>query len=283
MSLPLVLRSRAALERWRSRGKGSLGFVPTMGALHAGHLSLAQRARRENARVLVSIFVNPTQFGPKEDFKRYPRDLNGDRRLLAAVPGVAVYAPPVAEVYPAGFASTVKVEGSLGRVLEAQWRPGHFDGVSTVVARLFGLTRPDKAYFGLKDYQQYLVIRRMTQDLALPLSVVGCPIVRERDGLALSSRNRYLDPQRRALAVALSHALRAAGALAARGERRVDRLEAVGRRLLRGVPGLKLQYFAIADASSLEPLRRLDRPARALTACTLGRTRLIDNLRIGKR
>ena len=283
MSLPVVLRSRAALERWRQQGKGSLGFVPTMGALHVGHLSLVQRARRENKRVLVSIFVNPTQFGPKEDFKRYPRDLSGDRRLLAAVPGVAIYAPSVAEVYPAGFVTTVKVEGSLGRVLEAQWRPGHFDGVSTVVARLFGLTRPHKAYFGLKDYQQYLVIRRMTADLALPLSVIGCPIVRERDGLALSSRNRYLDPERRALAVALNHALRAASALAGRGEERVARLEAVGKRLLLGVPGLKLQYFAIADARTLEPLRRLNGPAQALTACTLGKTRLIDNLRIGTR
>lgn len=283
MSLPVILRSRTALERWRKRNKGSLGFVPTMGALHAGHLSLVQRARRENAQVLVSIFVNPTQFGPNEDFQRYPRDLGGDRRLLAAVPRVAVYAPSVAEVYPAGFVSTVKVEGSLGKVLEAQWRPGHFDGVSTVVARLFGLTLPDKAYFGLKDYQQYLVIRRMVEDLALPLNVIGCPIVRERDGLALSSRNRYLDPERRSLAVALSHALRAARALAARGEKRVARLEAVGAQLLRGVPGLKLQYFAVADPRTLEPLRHLNGPAQALTACVLGKTRLIDNLRIGTR
>ena len=282
MSLPLVLRSSAALERWRAKGKGRLGFVPTMGALHAGHLSLVQRARRENARVLVSIFVNPTQFGPKEDLARYPRDLQGDRRLLSSVPGVAVYAPSVAEVYPPGFVSTVHVGGSLGRVLEAQWRPGHFDGVATVVARLFGLTRPDKAYFGLKDYQQLQVIRRMVSDLGLPLEVIACPTLREGDGLALSSRNRYLDPQRRALAVAVHYALGEARDLAASGERSVARLEAAGKGVLRKVPGLKLQYFAVADAQSLEPLRRLDRPAVALTACILGKTRLIDNLKIGK-
>lgn len=283
MTLPLVLRSSATLERWRAKGKGKLGFVPTMGALHAGHLSLVQRARKENPRVLVSIFVNPTQFGPSEDFARYPRDLQGDRRLLSGIPGVAVYAPPVKEVYPEGFATAIKVGGTLGRALEAQWRPGHFVGVATVVARLFGLTRPDRAYFGLKDYQQYLVIRHMVADLRLPVQVIGCPTLRESDGLALSSRNRYLDPRRRALAVALRYALGEAQELADRGEKRIAALESAGKKVLRRVPGLKVQYFSVADAETLAPLKRLDRPAVALTACLLGKTRLIDNLKIGKR
>jgi pantoate--beta-alanine ligase len=278
--LPPLLRTAAALERWRKAGRGSLGFVPTMGALHTGHLSLVQRARRENPRVLVSIFVNPTQFGPKEDFKRYPRDMGGDRLLLAAVPGVAVYAPNVDEIYPPDFVTTIKVGGSLGRVLEAELRPGHFEGVATVVARLFALAKPDQAYFGLKDYQQFLVIRRMVLDLALPLKVKGCPTVREADGLALSSRNRYLDPAQREGALVLSRALRQVKALAAKGERNVSRLEAAGRRTLRQLRGMKLQYFAVADAQSLEPLRRLDRPAVALTACLLGHTRLIDNMNL---
>jgi pantoate--beta-alanine ligase len=281
VSLPVVLGNAAALERWRMAGKGKLGFVPTMGALHAGHLSLVRRARQENARVLVSIFVNPTQFGPKEDFKRYPRDLNGDRALLAAVPGTAVYAPSVDEVYPEGFATTVKVGGALGERLEAEWRPGHFEGVATVVARLFALAKADAAYFGLKDYQQFLVIRRMALDLGLPVKVRACETVREADGLALSSRNRYLDPRQRDLAAALSAALREVKRLAARGERSVSRLEKAGRRALGRVKGLKIQYFAVADAASLEPLRRLDGKAVALTACLLGKTRLIDNMRLG--
>jgi pantoate--beta-alanine ligase len=281
VSLPVVLRNAAAIERWRRKAKGSLGFVPTMGALHAGHLSLVQRARRENARVLVSIFVNPTQFGPKEDFKRYPRDLRGDRGLLAAVPGTAVYAPSVEEIYPSGFATTVKVGGALGERLEAEWRPGHFEGVATVVARLFALAKPGTAYFGLKDYQQFLVLRRMALDLGLPIKLQGCATIREADGLALSSRNRYLDPRQRELARSISAALRQVRAAAAQGESSVRRLEALGRRTLKKTPGLKIQYFAVADAESLEPLRRLDGQAQALTACLLGQTRLIDNMRLG--
>ena len=278
MSLPVVLRNAAALERWRKAGRGSVGFVPTMGALHRGHLSLVQRARRDNARVLVSIFVNPTQFGPTEDFERYPRDLGADRRLLAEVPGAAIYAPSVSEIYPEGFATVIKVGGPLGQVLEAAWRPGHFEGVATVVARLFVLAKAERAYFGLKDYQQFLVIRRMSADLGLPVKVIGCPIVREADGLAMSSRNRYLEPAQRRASLALSAALRAAKALAAKGEKSPRRLEAAGLRVLRKVRGLKVQYFAVADARALQPLKRLDRPAMALTACVLGKTRLIDNM-----
>jgi pantoate--beta-alanine ligase len=228
--------------------------------------------------VAVSIFVNPTQFGPNEDFKRYPRQLAADRRLLAAVPGVLLYAPSAAEVYPAGFASRIHVGGSLASELEGRFRPGHFDGVATVVARLFALVGAGHAYFGLKDYQQYQVIRRMTADLGLAVKLTGCPTVRERDGLALSSRNRYLSPAERGRATALIRALRAAKGAAKRGERSAGRIQGAGLKALRAVPGLKVQYFNLADAQTLAPLKRLDRPAVLATACWLGKTRLIDNL-----
>jgi pantoate--beta-alanine ligase len=275
----LTLFHRASeLRRSLSRGKGSVGLVPTMGALHAGHLSLVRRARREQARVVVSIFVNPSQFGPGEDFGRYPRTLAADLDLLRAEGPLWVYAPAVEDVYPAGFSSSVSVGGALGQLLEAQWRPGHFDGVATVVARLFGLVHPDHAYFGLKDFQQFQVIRRLTQDLGLKVGLTGCPTVREADGLAMSSRNRYLEPAQRASALALIRALRAAQAAFKAGERSARRLEAIGRSVLRLERGLTLQYFSVADPSSLEPLKTLRGPAVALTACRLGKTRLIDNL-----
>lgn len=278
MSQTALFYSAKALRAQLDPGRGSVGFVPTMGALHAGHLSLVQRACREHPRVVVSIFVNPTQFGPHEDYGRYPRTLAADRRLLASVGKVLVYAPGVEDVYPRGFSSSLKVSGSLGQVLEAAWRPGHFDGVATVVARLFGLVRPQQAYFGLKDYQQFQVLRRVTMDLALPVKLSGCATVRDADGLALSSRNRFLDPAQRRQATALVRALRASAALAAQGERSAARLQAAGLKVLRAERGVKVQYYALADAQSLQALRRLDRPAVLATACLLGKTRLIDNL-----
>jgi pantoate--beta-alanine ligase len=273
-----LFHSAAALARSLGRGKGSVGLVPTMGALHLGHLSLVRRARKEQARVVVSIFVNPAQFGPGEDFSRYPRTLAADLALLAPEGPLWVYAPPVEDVYPAGFSSSLSVGGPLGKVLEAQWRPGHFDGVATVVARLFGLVRPDHAYFGLKDYQQFQVIRRFTRDLGLPVGLSGCPTVREADGLAMSSRNRYLDPAQRGAALALIRSLRAAQAAFKAGQRSAGRVEAAGLAVLKKERSLDVQYFSVADAGSLEPLARIDRPAVALCACRLGKTRLIDNL-----
>jgi pantoate--beta-alanine ligase len=278
VNLPPLVRSSRNLGRLLRAGRGSIGFVPTMGALHAGHLSLVRRARRENARVVVSVFVNPTQFGQREDFAKYPRDLAADRRLLAPLGPSILFAPGVGEVYPRGFDTTVRVGGSLGRVLEAAWRPGHFEGVATVVARLFALVAPRRAYFGLKDYQQFLVIRRMCLDLGLPVELVPCPTVRETDGLAMSSRNRRLDARRRFLATALVRALLASAALAGQGERSAPRLKAAGMRVLRAAPGLKVQYFEVADPETLLPLRRVRGRAMALTACTLGRVRLIDNI-----
>lgn len=274
---PPVVRSVAALHRLLSSSRIGVGFVPTMGALHEGHLSLVRRAQRENGRVVVSVFVNPTQFGPNEDFSTYPRDLEADRRLLGPLGSSIVYAPAVADIYPEGFSTTVKVGGSLGSVLEADWRPTHFEGVATVVARLFALVRPQKAYFGLKDYQQYLVIKRMTHDLGLPVALVGCPIIRESDGLAMSSRNRGLDRVSRDKALALSRALAAVAGLAKQGERSPARLRAEGLKVLTQVPGLTVQYFELADAETLLPIRRLERTAMALTACVLSGTRLIDN------
>ena len=280
MTPPRVFTTASELRRELARGGGAVGFVPTMGALHAGHLSLVRRAALENARVVVSIFVNPTQFGEKKDFSAYPRDLRADRRLLAGGKPPLVYAPEAGDVYPPGFATALSVEGPLGRVLEAEFRPGHFTGVATVVARLLALVRPQRAYFGLKDYQQFLVVRRLALDLDLPVEVIGCPIVRETDGLAMSSRNVRLGAQARAQAPALQRALLAAASLAARGEGSCARLRQAGARILRGVPGLKLQYFEVADPETLLPLRRLDDPAVALAACVLGGVRLIDNLHL---
>ena len=275
---PRVFRRAAALRAALGRPRGGLGLVPTMGALHAGHLSLVRRALRQHSRVLVSIFVNPTQFGPDEDYARYPRNLAEDLTQLGPLDGVWVYAPATSDVYPPGFASRVTVGGSLSQGLEGAWRPGHFDGVATVVARLFRLLTPGAAYFGLKDYQQFQVVRRMTTDLGLGVRLVGCPTVREPDGLALSSRNRYLSPAQRQRASALIRALRASRALAERGERRGSALEAAGRVVLGRERGLRVQYFRLVDAGTLAPLELLDRPARLLTACRLGRTRLIDNI-----
>ncbi len=281
MTLPALHRRAAELGRALARGSAGTGFVPTMGALHGGHLSLVARALRAHERVVVSVFVNPTQFGPREDFGAYPRALAGDRRLLGSLGAgrrLLLYAPEASDVYPAGFATAVAVGGAAGIRLEGEFRPGHLAGVATVVARLFALVRPRAAYFGLKDYQQYLVVRRLARDLFPGLRVVGCPTVREDDGLAMSSRNRYLDPVARMRAVALNRSLLAAAEAARGGERSVRRLRRAALKVLSRVPGLTVQYFDIADARTLEPLRILDRPARALTACVLKGTRLIDNL-----
>lgn len=255
----------------------ALGFVPTMGALHEGHLSLVRRAKAECRKVVVSIFVNPTQFGPREDFKKYPRQLARDKALLRRAGAVEVFSPRVAEVYPQGFASTVRVGGALGSALEAEFRPGHFDGVATVVARLFGLVRPQRAYFGLKDFQQLQVIKRMTADLALPVTIVECPTLREPDGLALSSRNAYLTPAERAKAPSLWHALHAAADALADGAS-FAAAEAAGRSSLARAGGFQLQYLRLADAESLLPPGPRSKRLVLAAAARLGRTRLIDNL-----
>jgi len=272
---------RAAVDILRQRGEVAL--VPTMGALHEGHLTLVREAKAKAASVVVSIFVNPTQFGPNEDLAAYPRQLTEDSLLLVAEGVDLLWAPPVAEVYPEGFATTVSVSG-LGEGLCGASRPGHFDGVATVVAKLFAQVRPDLALFGEKDWQQLAVIRRMARDLDLaqPAAerILGVATVRESDGLAMSSRNRYLSPDDRARAAVLPIAMRKAGAAIEAGASVPLVLEKTTAALLAG-GFASVDYVELADAGSLEPLGELgERPARLFVAARIGGTRLIDNIAV---
>jgi pantoate--beta-alanine ligase len=271
------LRERLRATR---RAGVSVVFVPTMGAFHAGHLALMRRARGENDRVVVSVFVNPTQFGPNEDFARYPRNLERDAALAAETNIDWLFHPEVEEIYPPGDDTTVQVH-RLARPLEGRFRPGHFRGVTTVVARLFGLALPDRAYFGRKDYQQLLVIERMTRDLHLPIEIVPVPTVRDADGLAMSSRNQNLSPEERQAALALSRSLRAAEAAYASGERRAGAVRTRVREVLVAEARLRVQYAAVVDARTLQPVRILEQPALVALAAVVGRTRLIDNTLLG--
>ncbi|MFI5347041.1 MAG: pantoate--beta-alanine ligase [Elusimicrobiota bacterium] len=260
-----LLRSKGSLAKlvasWRRKNL-SVGFVPTMGALHSGHAALVRRAARECDRVVVSVFVNPLQFGPNEDYGRYPRALPNDRKLVAAAGADAVYAPSVEEMYPNGFHTHVEVEG-LSDLYCGKYRPGHFRGVATVVLKLFNQVNAHRAYFGEKDFQQVVVLETMVRDLDLPVKIVRVPTVREKDGLALSSRNAYLTPDQRAAAPALRRALLAGKKAAARD------VEKAVRKALKGT-SLKLQYAATAN----DPKG----PKRLLAAAYLGKTRLIDNI-----
>ncbi|MCC7357976.1 MAG: pantoate--beta-alanine ligase [Anaerolineales bacterium] len=277
----LTLTSFADLRAARRSLTGSLGLVPTMGYLHRGHLSLVERARAENAHVAVSIFVNPTQFGPNEDLSRYPRDLTHDLELLAGYHVDLVWAPTPEELYPAGFQTWVSVE-QVSAPLEGKQRPGHFRGVATVVAKLFNAFTPDRAYFGQKDAQQVVVIRRLARDLNFPLEIVTCPIVREPDGLALSSRNVYLNAEERQAATVLSRALRAAEAAFAAGERDADVLRAMVGSALAQEPLAREEYVSAADPETLAELETVG-PGGALLslAVRVGKTRLIDNVVLG--
>lgn len=256
---------------------GPVGFVPTMGYLHQGHLALVRRARAENASVAVSIFVNPTQFGPTEDFERYPRDPERDATLLREAGVDLLFMPPPAEMYPPGYDTWVDVGGVTAR-LEGAERPGHFRGVATVVTKLFNLVQPDRAYFGQKDAQQLVVIQKLTRDLNLPVEIVPCPTVREPDGLAMSSRNVYLTPEERREALALSRALHEAERLFAAGERDAgvlrDRVRAV---ISEGAPRGRIDYVSVADAETLAELEWVDRRALVSLAVRFPSARLIDN------
>jgi pantoate--beta-alanine ligase len=267
---------RARVGGWRNHG-ARVGLVPTMGALHKGHLSLVRETQSRCGATVVSIFVNPAQFGPNEDFARYPRTFESDRAKLAGLADV-VFAPLVAEVYPEGFATRIEVGGpAVG--LESDFRPHFLSGVATVVAKLLIACMPDEAIFGEKDYQQLLVIRQMVRDLRLPIDIPGGAIVREADGLAMSSRNAYLSPEERKIAAQLNLVLREVARRVREGEARVS-AESFGRDALPGYGFNSVDYVAIRDAETLAPISKLERPARVLAAARVGTTRLIDNLAV---
>jgi len=270
---------RNAVAGFRERGQ-RVGFVPTMGALHAGHLALVGHARRNAGKVVVSVFVNPKQFGPGEDFERYPRDLEADAEKLREEGVDLLFAPAVDEMYPAGFATTVHVAG-VSEGMEGARRPGHFDGVATVVARLLGLVLPDVAVFGQKDAQQCAVVMRLVKDLGLPVEVLVAPTVRESDGLAMSSRNAYLSPEERKAAPALFRALLVAQLVHELGEKKPEKVLKSLRLALETEPLLTLDSVDLVDAATMRPVEKIDRPVLLAAAVKLGRTRLIDNVVFG--
>jgi len=279
-----VKRTVAALREhvadYRRRGE-SVGLVPTMGALHAGHLALVEAARRQCDRVVATLFVNPKQFDRPDDLAHYPRDEGRDARLLDETGADLAFAPSGAEMYPDGFATTVSV-GGVTEGLEGAHRPGHFDGVTTVVTKLLLQSLPDRAFFGEKDYQQLVTIRHLVRDLDIPVAIDGVPIVRESDGLALSSRNERLSADQRAVAPALARTLQDTAARLADGAADAGPVLAEGKRKLRDAGFDGVDYLALCDARDLTPLTRADRPARLLAAAWLGPVRLIDNIAVGE-
>jgi pantoate--beta-alanine ligase len=276
----LVVRTRAELRSALANAPRPIGLVPTMGWLHDGHRALMRQARRDSATVVTTIFVNPRQFGDPSDLEQYPRDEPRDLAICGEEGVDLVFAPPVHEVYPPGFDTTVSV-GAIARPHEGAARPGHFDGVATVVAILFALVGAERAYFGQKDAQQLQVIRRMATDLALPTEVIACPTVREPDGLAISSRNVHLSPAERAAAPVVHRALAAARDRWAAGERSADALRTTMTEVLATERLARPDYVSVADALTLQELERVDRPALLSTAVSFGATRLIDNEPIG--
>jgi pantoate--beta-alanine ligase len=267
---------RAATRIVRREGK-RLGFVPTMGALHEGHLSLVRAAKDRADVVIVSIFVNPTQFGPGEDFTKYPRTFGRDSELLQKAGVEFIFAPSPEEMYPRGATAWVNVE-EVSERLDGRSRPGHFRGVTTVVSKLFHIIEPDFAFFGQKDAAQVAVIRRLVRDLNFPVQIVVCPIVREADGLAMSSRNIYLNTEERKSALVLSRSLGAMKARFQSGERDTGNLLAVGKQALGEYPSVRLDYLEIVDPDTLEPITEITRKALAAVAAFVGTTRLIDNV-----
>jgi len=272
-----VIETIDEMKRLRQQLAEPVGFVPTMGYLHEGHLALVKRARAENTSVVVSIFVNPTQFGPREDFTKYPRDLEHDLALLEKEQADIVFMPSTNEMYPPQFNSWVEV-GKLTERLEGASRPSHFRGVTTVVAKLFNIVQPTRAYFGQKDAQQLLVIKKMVADLNMNLEIVAVPTVREPDGLAMSSRNTYLKPEERRAATVLHEALTLAQQLWSQGERDAERLRQEMTALIEKEPLATIDYVSVADAQTLDELDTVNPPALVSLAVKIGKTRLIDNV-----
>lgn len=273
MKTPLILKTTQELREWREGISGSLGFVPTMGALHAGHLSLLEASKAQNAHTLLSIFVNPTQFGANEDFGKYPRTLESDIALAQGVD--AIFAPEISQMYPSQDEITLNSPKLMGYVYEGAIREGHFAGVLQVVLKLFNLSRPTRAYFGQKDAQQLLLLQKMVKDFFLPLEIVPCPIVRDTDGLALSSRNIYLSKEQRELALTIPQTLQKIATLISQGEREVKKLYEFGANELKD---LQVDYLAFCN-HSLEPLEFIiPTQTLILLTCRVGNTRLLDNL-----
>lgn len=271
-----VSKMQSRAMQLRSEGK-VIGFVPTMGYFHEGHLSLMRRAKSECDIVIVSIFVNPIQFAPGEDYERYPRDIERDLRMADEAGVDIVFYPSVEEMYPEGYVTYVNVE-KLTEGLCGAFRPGHFRGVTTVVAKLFNIVMPHRAYFGEKDYQQLVVIKRMVRDLNFPIEIVPCPTVREEDGLAMSSRNAYLSPDERKAALSLSRGLMAAEKLFVSGERDAAKLKRAVEEHLCSSELVRPQYVEVVDAETLEPVERIERDAVIAVAAFVGKARLIDNV-----
>jgi pantoate--beta-alanine ligase len=275
-----IIASPTAMQRWseeaRRRGE-TIAFVPTMGFLHEGHLTLMREGRARATRLASSLFVNPTQFGPNEDFSRYPRNFDGDCEMMRTVPVDVLFAPEPEAMFPAGSQSWVEAT-EVTQGLCGDHRPGHFRGVTTVVAKLFNIVKPHLALFGEKDFQQLRAIERMVVDLNFDLEIVPVPTVREPDGLAMSSRNAYLSPDERQRALALSRALRAACEAAARGARTTAELASAARAVIEHTPGIEIEYVTAADSHTLKALEEFDRPVVVAIATRVGKTRLIDNL-----
>jgi pantoate--beta-alanine ligase len=275
-----IICSAAEMTAFSKSAQGagkSVGFVPTMGALHEGHLSLVRAARAQSDVVVVSIFVNPTQFAPNEDFAKYPRSFEQDRAMLEAENTDCIFSPPVEEMYPPGAVTWVTVEGFSDR-LDGRSRPGHFRGVTTVVSKLFNIVEPQLAFFGQKDAAQVAIIRKMVRDLNFDVKIVVCPIVRESDGLAMSSRNAYLNQEQRGQATALNRSLQRVKALIQQGERKAETLIAAGKQAIAEEPAARLDYFEIVHPDTLDAVNDLTNGGLVAVAAYIGSTRLIDNL-----
>lgn len=268
------LRKKLSLEREKGQ---TIGFVPTMGFFHRGHLELIKKARAENDLVVVSIFVNPTQFGPNEDYKKYPRNLKKDKKLASQIGVDYIFTPSADEIYPEDFSTYVKVEG-MSNLLCGKYRRGHFRGVTTVVAILFNIVRPDRAYFGAKDYQQLVIIKKMVKDLNFGIEIREVSIVREKDGLAMSSRNEYLNPEERQVALVINKALRETKETFLQGQRHTGVILEKAEKVLNNEPAFKLEYLDICDAENLENINEISKKAIVAVAGYVGQTRLIDNI-----
>ncbi len=277
MQIIKTIKDMQALSRTFIAGGKTIGFVPTMGALHEGHLSLVKRSKRENNVTAVSIFVNPAQFGPKEDFRQYPRDIEGDLGKLSSVGADAVFIPEADEIYPDGFSTLINA-GRTGEKLCGASRPGHFNGVATVVSKLFNIVMPHKAYFGQKDFQQTVVIKKLVRELNFDIDIVVCPTMREADGLAMSSRNSYLNPAERKAALVLYNALKRGKSFMDSGVKEVSFIREALTDLINSEPLATIDYIELVEPESLEKIETVELPAVLCLAVKIGATRLIDNM-----